>query len=173
MLSVAVFLCLLVILVSGLKELIVNPGQDAPLQCQGPRDAEITLLEWNRADLKSDDYVFLYRNQRPYENYQHESFKGRVNLMDPSMKDGNVSVTLRNVKLTDTGTYKGQITTKETESVVHECSISLKVTTSDKHTKESQAESKDGGERDTCLSVIIPVLLSGVGYGSPSLSREG
>ncbi|XP_005753897.1 coxsackievirus and adenovirus receptor homolog isoform X1 [Pundamilia nyererei] len=158
MLSVAVFLCLLVILVSGLKELIVNPGQDAPLQCQGPRDAEITLLEWNRADLKSDDYVFLYRNQRPYENYQHESFKGRVNLMDPSMKDGNVSVTLRNVKLTDTGTYKCQITTKETESVVHECSISLKVTTSDKHTKESQAESKDGGEKDKCLSVIIPVL---------------
>lgn len=110
----------------------MNPGQDAPLQCQGPRDAEITLLEWNRADLKSDDYVFLYRNQRPYENYQHESFKGRVNLMDPSMKDGNVSVTLRNVKLTDTGTYKCQITTKETESVTHECSISLKVTTSGK-----------------------------------------
>uniref|UniRef100_A0A3Q4G6Z1 Ig-like domain-containing protein n=1 Tax=Neolamprologus brichardi TaxID=32507 RepID=A0A3Q4G6Z1_NEOBR len=101
-------------------ELIVNPGQDAPLQCQGPRDAEITLLEWNRADLKSDDYVFLYRNQRPYENYQHESFKGRVKLMDPSMKDGNVSVTLRNVKLNDTGTYKCQITTKETESVVHD-----------------------------------------------------
>uniref|UniRef100_A0A3P8QRQ7 Ig-like domain-containing protein n=1 Tax=Astatotilapia calliptera TaxID=8154 RepID=A0A3P8QRQ7_ASTCA len=127
------------------SELIVNPGQDAPLQCQGPRDAEITLLEWNRADLKSDDYVFLYRNQRPYENYQHESFKGRVNLMDPSMKDGNVSVTLRNVKLTDTGTYKCQITTKETESVVHECSISLKVTTSGKFSLAFLWEQAAGG----------------------------
>lgn len=113
-------------------ELKVNPGQDAPLQCQGPRDAEITLLEWNRADLKSDDYVFMYRNQRPYESYQHESFKGRVDLMDPSMKDGNVSVTLRDVRINDTGTYKCQITTKETESVVHECSINLTVTTSGK-----------------------------------------
>ncbi|XP_063324781.1 uncharacterized protein LOC134623677 isoform X2 [Pelmatolapia mariae] len=95
--SIAVFLCLLVILVSGLKELIVKLGEDAPLQCQGPRDAEITLLEWNRADLKSDDYVFLYRNQRSYESYQHKSFKGRVNLMDPTMRDGNVSVMLRNI----------------------------------------------------------------------------
>ncbi|XP_025761526.1 V-set domain-containing T-cell activation inhibitor 1 isoform X3 [Oreochromis niloticus] len=131
MLSIVVFLSLLIILVSGLKELKVNPGQDASLQCQGPRDAEITLLEWNRADLKSDDYVFMYRNQRPYESYQHVSFRGRVDLMDPSMKDGNVSVTLRNVRLSDTGTYKCQITTKETESVVHECSINLTVTTPD------------------------------------------
>ncbi|XP_063324780.1 V-set domain containing T-cell activation inhibitor 1-like isoform X1 [Pelmatolapia mariae] len=156
--SIAVFLCLLVILVSGLKELIVKLGEDAPLQCQGPRDAEITLLEWNRADLKSDDYVFLYRNQRSYESYQHKSFKGRVNLMDPTMRDGNVSVMLRNVSINDTGTYKCQITTKETESVVHECSISLRVTTSDKRTKESQTESTDGGERVKCLSVIILVL---------------
>lgn len=156
--SVAVFLCLLVIPVSGLKELIVKLGEDAPLECQGPRDAEITLLEWNRADLKSDDYVFMYRNQRPYESYQHVSFRGRVDLMDPSMKDGNVSVTLRNVRLNDTGTYKCQITAKETESVVHECSISLTVTTSDKHTKVFQTESKDGGERVKCLSVIILFL---------------
>ncbi|XP_025761525.1 coxsackievirus and adenovirus receptor homolog isoform X2 [Oreochromis niloticus] len=154
MLSIVVFLSLLIILVSGLKELKVNPGQDASLQCQGPRDAEITLLEWNRADLKSDDYVFMYRNQRPYESYQHVSFRGRVDLMDPSMKDGNVSVTLRNVRLSDTGTYKCQITTKETESVVHECSINLTVTTPDKDSKAS----KDGGERDKCLCVTILVL---------------
>ncbi|CAI5660525.1 unnamed protein product [Oreochromis niloticus] len=126
--SVAVFLCLLVILVSGLKELIVKLGEDAPLQCQGPRDAKITVLEWNRADLKSDDYVFLYRNQRPYESYQHVSFRGRVDLMDPSMKDGNVSVMLRNI-----------------------------------NTPRSPRLSPRMEERG----------LSGVGYGSPSLSREG
>lgn len=110
----------------------MNPGQDVYLQCQGPRNETITLLEWNRADHKSNEYVILYRNERIYENYQHASFIGRVDLMDPSIKDGNVSVVLRNITIHDTGTYICEITIKRTEYVSHQCVISLRVTTSGK-----------------------------------------
>ncbi len=84
----------------------MKPGQDVPLQCRGPTDASVKLLEWSRTDLKSDGYVFFYRNERSYENYQHPSFRGRVELRDPEMKDGDFSVILKNVTINDTGTYE-------------------------------------------------------------------
>ncbi|KAE8279540.1 hypothetical protein D5F01_LYC23129 [Larimichthys crocea] len=87
----------------------VDPGQDVPLQCPGPRGASVVLLEWNRPDLKSDGYVFFYRNKRSFENYQHPSFRGRVQLSDPQMKDGDFSVVLNNVTIDDTGTYECQV----------------------------------------------------------------
>ncbi|XP_063324501.1 uncharacterized protein LOC134623281 [Pelmatolapia mariae] len=133
--SVVVFFSLPMLVASALKEVCARPGQDATLQCWGPRDAHITLLEWSRPELISQGYVFFFQDQRSYENYQHESFKGRVQLRDSSMKDGDVSVIVRNVSISDTGTYECQITTSSTrngERVVKEFkhSISLTVTES-------------------------------------------
>ncbi|XP_050928647.1 uncharacterized protein LOC108887018 isoform X2 [Lates calcarifer] len=92
------------------REVTVRPGEDVTLQCQGPRDSTITLLEWIRPDLKSDGYVFFYRNDRPYENYQHPSFRGRVKLRDKSLlKDGDMSVILKNVTDQDSGAYECRI----------------------------------------------------------------
>uniref|UniRef100_A0A3Q0SMY4 Ig-like domain-containing protein n=1 Tax=Amphilophus citrinellus TaxID=61819 RepID=A0A3Q0SMY4_AMPCI len=102
----AFFFCLCL----GHTEVKVRPGQNTILQCSSPREAEITLLEWIRPEISSEGYVFFYRNKRPYEKYQHESFKGRVELRDPSMKDGDVSVIVRNVSIRDTGTYECVIT---------------------------------------------------------------
>uniref|UniRef100_A0A3P9B2B4 Ig-like domain-containing protein n=1 Tax=Maylandia zebra TaxID=106582 RepID=A0A3P9B2B4_9CICH len=99
--------------------------------CWGPRDAHITLLEWSRPELSSQGYVFFFQDQRSYENYQHESFKGRVQLRDSSMKDGDVTVILRNVSISDTGTYDCQITTSSTrngERVVKEFQHSINLT---------------------------------------------
>uniref|UniRef100_A0A3Q4GDN4 Ig-like domain-containing protein n=1 Tax=Neolamprologus brichardi TaxID=32507 RepID=A0A3Q4GDN4_NEOBR len=104
----------------------VRPGEDSLLQCQSPRGDVIILLEWRRSDLKSDTYVFFFRNQRPYENYQHKFFKGRVELRDPTMKDGDVSVILKNVSTSDTGTYECEITVRNTEGVVTETKHSRK-----------------------------------------------
>ncbi|XP_035767846.1 coxsackievirus and adenovirus receptor homolog [Neolamprologus brichardi] len=130
--SNAVFLSLPIFVGCGLEELKVRPGEDSLLQCQSPRGDVIILLEWRRSDLKSDTYVFFFRNQRPYENYQHKFFKGRVELRDPTMKDGDVSVILKNVSTSDTGTYECEITVRNTEGVVTETkhSVNLTVTTS-------------------------------------------
>ncbi|XP_028419358.1 myelin protein P0-like [Perca flavescens] len=86
-------------------ELTVKPEQDVTLGCRALSDGPVTLLEWNRRDLKDEGYVFFYRNQRAYEKYQHPRYRGRVELRDPEMMHGDVSVVLKNVSINDTGTY--------------------------------------------------------------------
>ncbi|XP_039678324.1 uncharacterized protein LOC120572879 isoform X3 [Perca fluviatilis] len=87
------------------EELTVKPEQDVTLVCRALSDVPVTLLEWNRRDLKDDGYVFFYRNQQAYERYQHPRYRGRVELRDPEMRHGDVSVVLKDVGVNDTGTY--------------------------------------------------------------------
>lgn len=107
----------------------MEPGKDAVLQCHHPADSEIAVLEWRRPEFASNEYVFFFRNGRSYENYQHESFKGRVELREPSMKDGDVSVTLKNLSIGDAGTYQCRILfTKSTDEL--KCFVMLNITAS-------------------------------------------
>ncbi|XP_026181628.1 V-set domain-containing T-cell activation inhibitor 1-like [Mastacembelus armatus] len=80
-----------------------KPGQDVPLKCQDRRNVTITLIKWQK---QGHGYVFYYRDELIYENYADESFRGRVHLNDPTMKNGNVSVILKNVTINDTGRYE-------------------------------------------------------------------
>ncbi|XP_005753900.1 butyrophilin subfamily 2 member A2-like [Pundamilia nyererei] len=140
-------------------EVKVRSGQNVTLQCQGPRGLNITLLEWSKPEFNSESYVFFFQNHRLYENYQHESFRGRVALKDRSMKDGDVSVILRNVNINDTGTYSCEITTRMKGKVVHEVvhSINLKVTDSDENIKGGEEE--DGNNMNKSLPLIFVFVL--------------
>ncbi|XP_056224945.1 butyrophilin subfamily 2 member A1-like isoform X2 [Seriola aureovittata] len=104
--SVCLLTCLLSCVSSAGEETKVKPGEDVTLPCRGPRDAEIKLIKWIRPDLKSEDYVFLYRDKRFYEEYQLPSYRGRVELTDPQVKDGDVSVILKNVTINDAARYE-------------------------------------------------------------------
>uniref|UniRef100_A0A669ETG2 Ig-like domain-containing protein n=1 Tax=Oreochromis niloticus TaxID=8128 RepID=A0A669ETG2_ORENI len=88
-------------------------GDDVTLQCQISTDEIISVLKWSRADLNTDGYVYFYRNKRSYENYQHPSFHGRVKLRDPEMKDGDVSLILKNVTFNDTGIYECHVAVRK------------------------------------------------------------
>ncbi|XP_038586512.1 coxsackievirus and adenovirus receptor homolog isoform X2 [Micropterus salmoides] len=154
-----VFLCSLIVSLLAAsedhQEIKVKPGQDVPLQCRALRNASVKLSEWTRPDLKSDGYVFFYRNERPYENFQHESFHGRVELRDPEMKDGDASVVLKNVTFNDTGTYECRIVTNARQEIKH--LIDLKVTDSD-HT----AGDKEGGNKDEFRSIVVGLSVFGM-----------
>ncbi|XP_039462217.1 myelin-oligodendrocyte glycoprotein-like [Oreochromis aureus] len=88
-------------------------GADVTLQCQITKQEIISVLKWSRADLNTDGYVYFYRNKRSYENYQHPSFHGRVKLRDPEMKDGDVSLILKNVTFNDTGMYECHVAVRK------------------------------------------------------------
>lgn len=109
--------------------------EDATLECLDPRRAAIKVLEWSRSDLQSEKYVFFYRNNHSYENYQLPSYRGRVGLRDEStMKVGDGSVILRNVTTGDTGTYECRIvisTTRGRGRTVSEFTSLVNVTVSD------------------------------------------
>ncbi|KAF1381062.1 hypothetical protein PFLUV_G00170560, partial [Perca fluviatilis] len=83
----------------------VKVGEDVTLQCQAPRDARIKLLDWIRPDLESAGYIFRFIPGESTTRNQHPLYRGRVELRDPQMKGGDVSVVLKKVRVSDTGTY--------------------------------------------------------------------
>ncbi|XP_039463987.1 uncharacterized protein LOC120437466 [Oreochromis aureus] len=87
----------------GQKKITAESGQDVTLICRAANN--IIVVEWSRADL-GDEYVLLYRDDQFVPDNQHPSFKNRVDLQDRQMKDGDVSLILKNVKINDTGIYR-------------------------------------------------------------------
>ncbi|XP_045921505.1 programmed cell death 1 ligand 1-like isoform X1 [Micropterus dolomieu] len=85
----------------------VKPGDDVILPCQ-VGEASIRAVEWSRPDLEPD-YVLFYRDGRSVKTHQHPSFKDRVQLVDRELKDGNVSLILKNVSSNDAGTYECRV----------------------------------------------------------------
>ncbi|XP_071369301.1 uncharacterized protein [Centroberyx affinis] len=102
-------LCILQQLASssaGQQLVRVRPGQDVVLECRGPNDVPIIALEWTRPDLEQPEYVFFYRDERSDPTYQNPSFEDRVELLDREMKNGDMSLILKNVSGDDSGIYE-------------------------------------------------------------------
>ncbi|XP_038586517.1 coxsackievirus and adenovirus receptor-like isoform X1 [Micropterus salmoides] len=85
----------------------VKPGDDVILPCQAG-EASIRAVEWSRPDLEPD-YVLFHRDGRSVKTQQHPSFKDRVQLVDRELKDGDVSLILKNVSSNDAGTYECRV----------------------------------------------------------------
>ncbi|XP_019211024.1 uncharacterized protein LOC106096768 [Oreochromis niloticus] len=87
------------------KHITAETGQDITLPCRAPNNnIHPIVVEWSRADL--DEYVLLYRDEGSVLEDQHPSFMNRVDLQDRQMKDGDVSLILKNVTTNDNGTYE-------------------------------------------------------------------
>ncbi|XP_076737130.1 coxsackievirus and adenovirus receptor-like [Maylandia zebra] len=92
----------------------ITAGQNVTLPCRGQdNNIPITVVEWSRADLGSE-YVLLYRDDLFVPDNQHPSFKNRVDLQDRKMKDGDVSLILKDVTINDTGTYECRVFRRRT-----------------------------------------------------------
>ncbi|KAK9525168.1 hypothetical protein VZT92_017492 [Zoarces viviparus] len=96
-------------LCDGTNNMTVTVGQNITLECrsQVSKNDVIELVQWSRPDLKK--YVFLFKDYHYNGNYQDLLFRGRVQLSDPEMKNGNVSVVLKNVNVNDSGTYECRV----------------------------------------------------------------
>ncbi|CAI5671354.1 T-cell surface protein tactile-like isoform X2 [Oreochromis niloticus] len=86
------------------KTITSESGQKVTLTCRAPNN-NIIVVKWNRTDL-GDKYVLFYQDEQFDPDMQHPSFKNRVDLQDRQMKDGDVSLILKNVTTADSGTYK-------------------------------------------------------------------
>ncbi|XP_049917537.1 butyrophilin-like protein 3 [Epinephelus moara] len=89
------------------QHVTVHPGDDVTLRCEAG-NVSILVVEWTRPDLESQ-YVFFYRDGLSDPTKQHPSFKGRVELVDRELKDGDVSLTLKNVTSSDAGRYECRV----------------------------------------------------------------
>ncbi|XP_030581187.1 uncharacterized protein LOC115777418 [Archocentrus centrarchus] len=113
-LSVLLFSCLLGPLDCTVnKQETVKSGENATLQCYSSTGAAVSMLMWRNPDLQSELeepdkqlYVLYIRENLSYEIFQLPSFKGRVQLRDPQMKDGDLSVIIKNLSMNDAGIYE-------------------------------------------------------------------
>ncbi|XP_076738710.1 coxsackievirus and adenovirus receptor homolog [Maylandia zebra] len=116
-----------VVFVSADQKIItVKSGEDVILPFRAPNNNKIIAVEWSRVDLE-DKHVLLYRDGKFEPDNQHPSFKNRVNLQDRQMKDGDVSLILKDVTINDAGTYECGVFIKETQSLKSTSIINLSV----------------------------------------------
>uniref|UniRef100_A0A3B4HB24 Ig-like domain-containing protein n=1 Tax=Pundamilia nyererei TaxID=303518 RepID=A0A3B4HB24_9CICH len=103
-----------IIVLCPLTSLLCVSGQEVTLTCRAPNN-NIKGVVWSRADL-GDKHVLVYREGQPLED-QHPFFKNRVNLQDRQMKDGDVSLILKDVTIKDAGAYMCHVFMEETDSL--------------------------------------------------------
>uniref|UniRef100_A0A3P9DV65 Ig-like domain-containing protein n=1 Tax=Maylandia zebra TaxID=106582 RepID=A0A3P9DV65_9CICH len=91
-------------------KITITVGQTVILPCQTPinKSDPMIVLEWSRPELGTE-YVLFYRDKNFDLDNQHPSFKNRVDLQDRQMKDGDVSLILKDVMINDTGTYECRV----------------------------------------------------------------
>ncbi|XP_019212401.1 matrix remodeling-associated protein 8 [Oreochromis niloticus] len=96
------------------KTITAESGQNITLTCRAPKK-KIADLHWSRADL-GPEYNICYQDSECVTDEQHPSFKNRVDLQDRQMKDGDVSLILKDVTINDTGTYECRVFMAENHS---------------------------------------------------------
>uniref|UniRef100_A0A3Q1HIH1 Ig-like domain-containing protein n=1 Tax=Anabas testudineus TaxID=64144 RepID=A0A3Q1HIH1_ANATE len=84
--------------------LTAEPGDTVTLPCYSR--STVTAVKWIRPDLKKAGYVFMFQDGRSVPDNQHPYYKNWVELKDTEMKNGDVSLILKNVTTSDSGTYE-------------------------------------------------------------------
>ncbi|XP_067380785.1 uncharacterized protein [Channa argus] len=85
-----------------------EPGKNITLPCQVPSNITILSVRCSNPEL-GEEYMFFYRDEQVYTEYQHPFFFNRVTLKDDRLKGGNLSLILGNVRTNDTGRYRCKI----------------------------------------------------------------
>ncbi|XP_026225203.1 V-set and immunoglobulin domain-containing protein 1-like [Anabas testudineus] len=97
--------CFLVSATEVPQSITVEPGHDVILPCTFSSRSPVMVTEWTRRGLEPN-YVFMYRDGQYDPDQQYPSFKNRVEMKDKQMKNGDLSLILKNVTTDDAGTYE-------------------------------------------------------------------
>ncbi|XP_047242849.1 uncharacterized protein LOC124881324 [Girardinichthys multiradiatus] len=150
----------------------VLQGRTVTLPCRAPNRVDpIKYLEWSRTDQKMA-YIFFYRDQHVYSDFQDRDFKDRVDLLDKEMKEGEVSMLLKNATTADTGVYECRVvqavTIRQKRAVMTfepNMIIKLRVVEEDKiheaddYTWDNPRRNQDEEDEDKDIQQYIALLL--------------
>ncbi|XP_031587334.2 selection and upkeep of intraepithelial T-cells protein 7-like [Oreochromis aureus] len=161
--STLLFVGLFVFVSADQKNITAESGQKVSLPCRTPNNNTIRLVKWSRNDLKPQ-HVLLYRDGHFEPANQHPSFKNRVELQDRQMKDGDVSLILKDVTINDTGTYECLFImsgTKNAPSIIHLSVVDPPGQPGgDTEDGGKEAGGKEAGGHKEAVSVVLIVSLS-------------
>ncbi|KAG9269402.1 butyrophilin-like protein 8, partial [Astyanax mexicanus] len=68
-------------------------------------------VTWSRSDLR-DSLVHLYKNHKDLNTDQIPSYRGRTAVFKEQLKNGDASLKLSNVRITDEGEYRCRVDSK-------------------------------------------------------------
>ncbi|XP_045071498.1 butyrophilin subfamily 1 member A1-like isoform X1 [Coregonus clupeaformis] len=104
--------------VGSADPVVAIAGDDVILPCslKPSVNAEDMLVKWTRSYLKTEN-VHLYLDGRDSDEEQVPSYKGRTSMFYDELKNGNVSLKLTRVTLSDPGSYKCYIPSLTTSQV--------------------------------------------------------
>uniref|UniRef100_A0A674AH74 Ig-like domain-containing protein n=1 Tax=Salmo trutta TaxID=8032 RepID=A0A674AH74_SALTR len=99
-------------------------GDDVILPCflKPNVSAEDMTVEWTGLYLKTRN-IHLYLDSRDSNEDQHPSYRGRTSMFNEELKNGNVSLKLTRVTLSDAGSYRCFIPTLKSQ--VKETTVQL------------------------------------------------
>uniref|UniRef100_A0A665TP06 Ig-like domain-containing protein n=1 Tax=Echeneis naucrates TaxID=173247 RepID=A0A665TP06_ECHNA len=87
----------------------VSAGEDVILNCEVEPDIDLTkkTVEWKYFDTstKKELWVHMFRNGKDDPDSQDDKFKKRTFLFHDKLKEGNLSLKLLSVNLSDEGIY--------------------------------------------------------------------
>ncbi|XP_045557704.1 myelin-oligodendrocyte glycoprotein-like [Salmo salar] len=88
------------------QHIVALVGDDAILPCtlSSTVSAVYQSVEWQRPDLKPKE-VHLYRDEKDDLVLQNPVFRGRTSLFKEELENGNASLKLTRVELSDAGNY--------------------------------------------------------------------
>uniref|UniRef100_A0A3B1J279 Ig-like domain-containing protein n=1 Tax=Astyanax mexicanus TaxID=7994 RepID=A0A3B1J279_ASTMX len=94
------------------------PGSDVVLSCSVREEFSPNIMNavdmnvtWSRSDLR-DSLVHLYGNHKDLNTDQNPSYRGRTAVFKEQLKNGNVSLKISNVRITDEGEYRCKVESK-------------------------------------------------------------
>ncbi|KAK1890195.1 Butyrophilin subfamily 3 member A3 [Dissostichus eleginoides] len=94
-------------LISSSQPIVANLGGDIILPCYLEPAVNVAglTLEWTRPDM-DPRFVHVMRLGHEMMDKKHELFKGRTSMFTDELKNGNISMKLSNVQLSDQGKYR-------------------------------------------------------------------
>uniref|UniRef100_A0A8C4GUH5 Ig-like domain-containing protein n=1 Tax=Dicentrarchus labrax TaxID=13489 RepID=A0A8C4GUH5_DICLA len=103
-----------------LQPVIVKLGEDVILPChlKPAEDAAGMTFEWARPDL-NPRFVHVWHERQDLHVNQHPSYKGRTSVSINGLKQGDISLALSKVKISDNGIYRCYFPDVEKASTVH------------------------------------------------------
>lgn len=98
---------------------VATVGDDTILPChlEPATDAASMTLEWSRPDLKPT-VVHVWHEGKVALADQNPSYKDRTTLFVEKLKQGDISLKLSKVELSDNGTYRCYLPKLNTESFI-------------------------------------------------------